>query len=226
MDWRERVRQLMAENSIRTVTELAGKTGISAGSLGTAMRGNHDLKPATFEKLATALGSTSRWLMYGDNTIEVWMVPVLEQAETVYIFQRDGAAAISDAPQDTIRISGRQAPGEDWFGWVNHQKDMAPVFNYGDILVVEPNDDLEEPRQEAPLYVMLGWRRYQVSPDKVRYVSDYDSVFVGEALLSAKGLVVVSADRHSEYVLRNTSGEFDPNISLIGKIVQRITLYQ
>ena len=101
MDWRKRVEQKMEEKGIVNRTDLCHYAGISAGSLNLAMRGNHDLKPATMRKVAEVLGTTEQWLLYGDSQVMPEQVPLCRTPDEVFQYtevmtERDKKSLLND----------------------------------------------------------------------------------------------------------------------------------
>ena len=133
--WVRRVKELMPKKGFNTYQSLAYEAGISAGSLNQAMRGLHLPRQTTIEKIASALGTTPQFLLYGDVMIQSRGVPLLSSNTEIYNW------LFNDIPvQDTRMIE----PSDDLmtsaksFAWCVNHHDMAPEFNDRDLVIAEP----------------------------------------------------------------------------------------
>ena len=142
MDWRDRALKIMKDRGFRTRNDLCIKAGISAGSLNMALNGTHELKLSTMGKLADALDTTTRWLLYGDDTVEARQVPLLRNRHiAAYILA-------GEVPEncDQVQIRSNLKVSDQAYAWKNFQDDMMPVFRNNDILIIDPcsPDELQE----------------------------------------------------------------------------------
>lgn len=133
MDWRDRVIKLMKDRGFKTRNDLCIKAGISAGSLNMALNGTHELKLSTMGKLADALETTTRWLLYGDDTLTARQIPVLKSNQITAFMMTE------QKPEDCrqIQISHDLKITKSAFAWENLQDDMMPAIECRDVLVID-----------------------------------------------------------------------------------------
>lgn len=137
MDWRDRIIKLMAERGFKTRNDLCMAAGISAGSLNMALNGTHELKLSTMGKLANALDTTTRWLLYGDEMVEARQVPLLKNALHVWNYMTTGVLPDSCRYVQIVHdltITNRA------FAWLNRDGDMEPDLLVKDMLIVDVCD--------------------------------------------------------------------------------------
>lgn len=213
MDWRDRVRQRMEELNIKTCNDLCFKSGISAGSLNMALRGSHDLKYTTMNKLAEALETNSRWLFYGDELIESVTVPLVQVNQLSRYLAGDSTTGADIQVGFGVKVT------DTTFAFLHYQHDMKPVFNPGDVLIIQPVEYLSSLIAEEsiidPIYVLASM---PVSDNNPRFfVREYQQLAIGPALCSTKHY-------YSPVELINTSAvELMP--SLVGVVLQSIKLF-
>ena len=131
MTWQDRVRALMGKSRYSSISELAGAAGVSQGSLNMAMNGKHTPKATTMDKVAKVLGTTSQFILYGEQKAPSQTVPLLN---TGYI----GLWLLDQVKLEDCNII--MAPGElgnKGFAWVCDVADMSPVFPKGAIVFFE-----------------------------------------------------------------------------------------
>lgn len=224
MDWRDRIKQLMDEQGIKTRSDLSIKAGVSGGSLNMALNGTHELKLTTMEKLATALNTTTRWLLYGDELVEARQVPYLKTAKEVLQFFLTG---VCPEPCHHVQIAHELNITNKAFAWANRNNDMEPVFNIGDLLIIDlcGQDELQINR---PVYVMVATGVGKIdSRDALMHESDI--VFYIRKLVDSAGKLFFEPidKRYPPVQYRpNEEVENDNSFSIIaGTVIQRITTY-
>ncbi len=151
MDWRDRVLKLMKDRNFKTRNDLCIKAGISAGSLNMALNGTHELKLSTMGKLSDALETTTRWLLYGDETAEARQVPVLDK-QAIATFTLAG-----ETPENCrqIQIGHSLRVSKEAYAWKNYQDDMLPDFRSGDMLIIDPCSP-DELNTKQSVYFMVA----------------------------------------------------------------------
>lgn len=151
MDWRDRLLSLMGKKGFSSRTDLCHKAGISSGSLNTALKGGHDLKLSTMNKLADVLGTTTRWLYYGDDYVEAKLVPLFYTSSAIHQFLTESQT--TESSPELIQIGGEVSVTDNTFAIKNDQVDMEPVFAPGDVLVIQPCSILYRD-WDKPLFVI------------------------------------------------------------------------
>jgi len=159
MGWRDRVLQRIDECGYRTRNELCHKAGLSAGSLNMALAGTHDLKMATIEKLAVALNTTSKWILFGDEIVEARRVPLFRSGVEVSNFLEDATKEVQSVNYEMVEVGASLRVSKYAFAWEHWTMDMEPVFRSGDILIVEPVEEYSKKRTGATTYILVGKKR-------------------------------------------------------------------
>ena len=162
MDWRDRVLKLLKDRGFKTRNDLCIKASISAGSLNMALNGTHELKLSTMGKLADALETTTRWLLYGDDTVEAKQVPLLLNKHiTAFILA-------GEVPENCyqVQIGNNLKVSDQAYAWKNHQDDMVPDFRNNDILIIDPcsPDELQE---NQSIYYMVASGHCEIHTDRI-----------------------------------------------------------
>lgn len=139
MDWRERIIDLMEQRGIENRNDLCFLAGISTGTLGLAMRSDHQLKTTTMDKIAKALDTTTAYLLYGNEmgtqnpAMTVAMIRNLADLHTV-IYDKQSSF---EKAKETVQVGGKLDVNSGMFGWVCDQNDMAPRYKCGDLLIID-----------------------------------------------------------------------------------------
>lgn len=155
-DWVRRVRELMVRRGIKTDKELAYQAGISAGSLSQSMRHMHLPRVSTLDKIAAALGTSSKYLIYGDDQRMALSLPLFFSAAEIIQWLDTG----SDRFESLIYhdVDPGLPVSHDAFAWRVNQTDMAPAFCVDDIVIIEPRD-IDDPgqlRRKIPPYLLVA----------------------------------------------------------------------
>ncbi|WP_252180195.1 helix-turn-helix transcriptional regulator [Endozoicomonas sp. 4G] len=224
MDWRDRVIDLMQKKGIKTRVDLGNRAGISGGSLNMALNGTHELKLTTMEKLATALGTTTRWLLYGDEMVEARQVPYLETGKEVLQFM---TAEICPEPCRYIQIVHDLNITNRAFAWRSRNNDMEPVFEVGDVLIIDlcKQDNIQINR---PTYVMVAEGRGRLDNQNVLRHEDNIVFYIRKLTDSAGRLHFEPVDKRYPVIPHKPlkGNENDEPFSFItGIVIQRITTY-
>lgn len=181
-EWVKRVKELMPKKGFKTYQDLAYASGVSAGSLNQAMRGLHLPRQTTIDKIATALGTTSQFLMYGDTMKVVSSLPLLYNAGQIWQWVYGDRGAFESLNYLEMDSGLDVSPGA--FCWMVDKHDMVPVFYPRDLLIVEPRD-IDDPALLAhknPRY-FVGVEFSDGHPS--------DTIF-GQACMTSSGLYLVS----------------------------------
>ena len=229
MDWRDRVKQLMKEQHIKTRNDLSIKAGISGGSLNMALNGTHELKLTTMDKLAEALNTTTRWLLYGDELVEARQVPYLETGRDVVNFISTGGCP---DPCHYVQIVHDLSITNRAFAWRNRNNDMEPMFEVGDLLIIDlcKEDDIQINR---PMYVMVVEGIGHIDSNSV-LMKEHEIVCYIRKLVDSAGRLYfeaanpiyppISHKGTPDGQLKNA--ENDKRLSFVaGAVIQRITTY-
>ena len=157
MDWRKRVLDMMDKRGIASRSDLCFHAGISTGTLALAMRGNHELKTVTMDKIARALDTSTAYLLYGDERYKAnpaREVPLLLRSNDVYHLMYDRALA----SRNSVQVGGKTKVTSGMFAWVCGQKDMMPRFQCGDLMIIDktPFAHLEEQYHTDTEVVAMG----------------------------------------------------------------------
>lgn len=230
MGWRERVLQRIDECGFKTRNDLCHKAGLSAGSLNMALAGSHDLKMATLEKLAVALDTTSKWILFGDEVVEAIRVPLLTSGTS--IAQHLHWIESKDASDSTalVEIGGGMRVSKQAFAWRHLSDDMAPVFQRGDILIVEPVKEITRHKTDFPKYVLAVYAtssRLSVTKDPVR---QYKTAFLRRlSYVAGKPMFESTCPEYYSSIPweepGNSVGTTSEGVYLVGVVVQRITIF-
>lgn len=155
-DWVRRARELMVSRGIKTDKDLAIEAGISGGSLSQSMRNLHLPKITTLDKIAKALGTTSQYLIYGDEQRMAVSLPLLFSAGEILKWLDVGSQAFDGLLYHDVD------PGlpvsHDGFAWRVDQTDMAPALQVDDVVIIEPRD-MDDPgllRRKNPPYLLVA----------------------------------------------------------------------
>ena len=160
MDWRDRVLKLMKDRGFKTRNDLCIKAGISAGSLNMALNRTHELKLSTMGKLADALETTTRWLLYGDDMVEARQVPLMMSRDIKAFIL---AGKVPETCQQ-IQIGHNLEVSEAAYAWKNYQDDMRPKFTDNDILIIDPcSPDAIQPNQSFSVMTASGFCKRHTS---------------------------------------------------------------
>lgn len=226
MDWRDRVKQLMKEQDIKTRNDLSIKAGVSGGSLNMALNGTHELKLTTLEKLATALNTTTRWLMYGDELVEARQVPYLQTGKEVLQFILTGSCP---EPCHYVQIIHELDITKKAFAWRNRNNDMEPVFEVGDLLIIDLYDQSGF-QINRPMYVMVARGSGKLdSKGNLVHDNDNDIVFYIRKLADSAGrLFFEPVDKSYPAIPQRKPQETEedkPFSFIAGIVIQRITTY-
>lgn len=131
MTWQDRVFALIDKSRYSSIAEVAGAAGISQGSLNMAMNGKHTPRTSTMDKVAKVLGTTSQYILYGDQKAPSQTVPLLGSNRIgLWVMKQ-----ISLEDCDIIASPGDM--GDSGFAWVCDAVDMAPVFPLGSTIFFE-----------------------------------------------------------------------------------------
>ena len=151
-DWIDRVKELMAKHGLSHCTDLALKSGLSAGSLNQAMRGMHMPRQSTIDKIAEALDTTPQYLIYGDTMKAVHEVPILDTAEQIRQWVSGQDLNTRDVkfaePQGSIRLKLNS------FALVYRHRDLEPECKHDDTLFFEPLDDDSDLNHDTMIMVI------------------------------------------------------------------------
>lgn len=224
MDWRDRVKQLMKEQDIKTRNDLSIKAGVSGGSLNMALNGTHELKLTTLEKLATALNTTTRWLLYGDEMVEARQVPYLQTGKDVLQFILTGACP---EPCHYVQIVHDLSITKKAFAWKNRNNDMEPVFEVGDLLIIDLCDQ-DELQINRPMYVMVADGTGKIDDRDVLMHENNIVFYIRKLTDSAGRLYLEPVDNKYEIIpyKQPKKVEEDQSFSfIVGVVIQRITTY-
>ena len=196
MTWQERLEKLMAKSRYRTVTELAGAANVSAASLGQAIRGKHNPKSSTLDKIAEVLGTTSQYLIYGESQAPGQTVPVLKGEEI-------GLWFMSHITLDDVEvITAPSEMGDKAFAWRCDVADMQPVFPMGSMVFFEAIQEIINPTNRT--YVMasavLRSMRDAERLERVRTMASNDALsFVHRAFESSNKVIKIESPVFLEY---------------------------
>ncbi len=150
MTWQDRVRTLMKKSRHTNISELAGAAGISQGSLNMAMNGKHIPKSSTMDKLADVLGTTSQYILYGEQQAPAQTVPVLST-------DRVGLWLMKQIlMEDCEIITAPDVLGDMGFAWRADVIDMVPLFPKGAIVFFEACSQQEMARADGSNYVLAA----------------------------------------------------------------------
>lgn len=204
--WVKRVKELMPKMGFQTYQDLAYKSGVSAGSLNQAMRGMHLPRQTTIEKIATALGTTPQFLLYGDTLKSVQQIPFLRTAHRIQLWLDDNQEEIK--PIHYIELPGELDLTNHAFAWTVKQHDMQPVFMPGDLLIVDPylTKDLDHLFATLCCYCLV----LELSDQKKAI-----KILFGELQLTNQGLYLASLSGHYEPIA------IEENYFIAGSVIQQ-----
>lgn len=168
MTWQDRVRALMKKSRHTNLSELAGVAGISQGSLNMAMNGNHTPKSSTMDKLAYVLGTTSQYILYGEQQAPAQTVPVLSTDQIGLWLMKQILM------EDCEMITAPDVLGDMGFAWRVDVIDMAPLFPKESIVFFETCSLQEVEKIRANNYVLAAMvhRNKDMQPTKGSHHSE------------------------------------------------------
>ena len=152
----------MEKSRYRTVTELAGAANVSAASLGQAIRGKHNPKSSTLDKIAEVLGTTSQYLIYGESQAPGQTVPILK-SEEVGLWLMDHITL-----DDVEVITAPEEMGSKSFAWHCDVADMQPVFPIGSLVFFETSLEKRNPLSKTYVMAAAVLRKHADRIDRVR----------------------------------------------------------
>ncbi len=132
MTWQERVLALIERSRFSSIAEVAGAAGISQGSLNMAMNGKHTPRTTTMDKVAKVLGTTSQYILYGEQKAPSQTVPLLN-ASSIGLWMMKQLSL-----EDCSIITSPGDLSDSGFAWICEVVDMAPTFPPGSIVFFEP----------------------------------------------------------------------------------------
>lgn len=132
MTWQDRVRALMEKSRYTSIAEVAGAAGVSQGSLNMAMNGKHTPRSSTMDKIAKVLGTTSQFILYGEQKSPSQTVPLLN-TDSIGLWMLKQVKL-----EDCNIITAPGDIGDQGFAWVCDVVDMSPAFPTGSIVFFEP----------------------------------------------------------------------------------------
>ena len=155
-EWVVRVKELMPQKGFKTYQDLAYASGVSAGSLNQAMRGMHLPRQTTIDWIATALGTTSQFLLYGDNMKVRLTVPFLRHPEAIFDWVYGEKDRLGMNP-NFVEADDSLGLSENSFAWMVDQNDMEPMFCAGDLVIIDPLkiQDIKTFIYKSPVYIMI-----------------------------------------------------------------------
>lgn len=149
--WQDRVFKLMEESEFDNITALTLAAGVSNGSFTRALKGQHEIKQSTLEKIAATLGCNVRFLLYGETDLTFFSMPVMSD---------DHLGLWLGNQLELEQCSERLAPPMDMrpraFAWRTNRSDMEPVFALGSLLYFDAGFDADEVDFYRPVYVLTG----------------------------------------------------------------------
>lgn len=220
-EWVKRVKELMPQCGFQTYQDLAYKSGVSAGSLNQAMRGMHLPRQTTIDKIATALGTTSQFLLYGDTMKVSHKVPVLRGVSQMYWWFSDTDEKLKI--NRFVEPSGNLDLSNKAFAWVVKQNNMQPLFNPGDIVIFESGIDLFCWPDVGENYVLVAYivtanKQYDEGNRNFENIYKFDAsgLLFGKTELTNSGVYVVSENSNYPPIL------LKPQHMIIGIAIQQI----
>ena len=194
--WIDRVKELMPLNGMNSYQQLATYSGISSGSLNQAMRGYHMPRQTTIEKIAKALNVTPQYLLYGDTMKTVVQVPVLKASDDLF----DWVLGSQKQHYHMFDVHTRMELNSRSFAWIVNHHDMRPLFQPGDVIVMEPVDDLHHLPEDhvGEAFVLVG--KTISATENVITGLDAEGIMFGRLLSTNNGLYIEALDGRMEPV--------------------------
>ena len=183
--WVKRVKELMPEKGFKTYQDLAYASGVSAGSLNQAMRGMHLPRQTTIDKIATALGTTSQFLLYGDTMRVVKTLPRLKTPGQIWQWVHGNQDAFESLSYQEVDSGLDLSP--EAFVWIVDKNDMAPEFHAGDLVIIDTRD-ADDPSifiSRQPVYLMAVLLSESDSPVQVLF---------GQACMTSLGFYLMNCN--------------------------------
>lgn len=157
--WQDRLLELLDKSEYKTMTELCRVAGIATSTFSTALKGSHTPKTKTLDKVAKVLGTTSQYILNGEDNEEPVMmheIPVLS-AEQIsdWLSLRLKISTIENRirpPRPVSKLS---------FAWTVDTVDMAP-FQFGCTVVLDPDFNLNRRHISERIYVLVSKKRPMV----------------------------------------------------------------
>ncbi len=140
-DWIDRAKELMEENGLSTMVDLANKSGLSQGSLNQAMRGMHMPRQATIDKVAAALNTTPQYLLYGDTMVAMTKLPLLRDSYQVRQWVDGGDVDTQEL--QWVEHTNTPKLSLNAFALAYNHRDMMPAFEPDDLVFFEPCETIE-----------------------------------------------------------------------------------
>ncbi len=169
--WQDRFFDRMAHSGYTAIKEVADAAKLAPSTLHTALKKEgKQPKKVTMDKIASALNTTSQYLMFGDEQTEArsFVVPILSRSDILAWI--DGKLKIE---QCSMIIAAPFAL-QDGFAWYVDTPDMEPVFQRGDILFFDTSVDTDEWNFCSPVYVLSV--RLPETPEKGLLTMTTDNV--------------------------------------------------
>ena len=214
--WIIRVKELMVVHGMSSYQQLATYSGISSGSLNQAMRGYHMPRQTTIEKIARALDVTPQYLLYGDTMKSVVQVPMLRTGDDLF----DWVLGSQKANYHMFDVHTRLELNSRSFAWTVNHHDMRPLFQPGDVIVMEPVDDLQHLPKEhiGDAFVLIG-KTISAAKNVITGL-DAAGIMFGRLLSTNNGLYVEAIDNRMEPVQLTDSDH------VLGVAVQQVRQFR
>ena len=161
--WQDRLLELLKHSDLKTMTELCRVAGIATSTFSTALKGSHTPKRATLDKVARVLGTTTDYLLEGEENEApalVNEVPLLNAEQiTDWLSLRLKLSTVAE------RVRPPEPVHKLCFSWRVDTVDMSP-FTLNSTVVIDPDFDFVRRHPKERIYVLAVRKRpvvHQVS---------------------------------------------------------------
>lgn len=177
--WQDRLLELLKHSDLKTMTELCRVAGIATSTFSTALKGSHTPKRATLDKVARVLGTTTEYLLEGEEN----EAPAL--VNEVPLLSAEQITGWLNLSLKLSSIGERVRPPEPvhklCFSWRVDTVDMTP-FTLGSTVVIDPDFDFVRRHPKERMYVLAVRKRPVVHQVSFNQISD----LVEESLTARK----------------------------------------